>query len=79
MSAQQNIQEPTQPLRDPYHEWLVINFNVRNIALLLVVFGLFVSGYLSYVKLTNAPMVCPSGEGSAFNCEVVQNSIYAYM
>ena len=79
MSAQQNIQEPAQPLHDPYHEWLVINFNVRNIALVLVVFGLLVSGYLSYVKLTNAPMVCPTGEGSAFNCEVVQNSIYAYM
>ncbi|MDX2076824.1 MAG: vitamin K epoxide reductase family protein [bacterium] len=74
MSTQQTVQNPPVS-HNPASKWL----NLRNISLLLVVFGLFVSGYLSYVKLTNAPMVCPTGEGSAFNCEVVQNSIYAYM
>lgn len=54
-------------------KWL----NLRNIALVLVVLGLIISGYLSYVKLTNAPMACPTGEGSPFNCDVVQNSIYS--
>lgn len=59
---------------NPASKWL----NLRNLALVLVVFGLFVSGYLSYVKLTNAPMACPgAGEDSPFHCDVVQNSIYA--
>lgn len=49
--------------------------SLRTISLLLVVFGLLVSGYLSYVKLTDVPMVCI--EGSVFNCDVVQNSLYS--
>lgn len=44
-------------------------------SLVLVAIGIFISGYLSYVKLTDVPMVCVAG--SVFNCEVVQNSIYA--
>ena len=45
------------------------------ISLVLVIIGLGISGYLSYVKLTEVPTVCIGG--GAFNCEVVQNSIYA--
>lgn len=45
------------------------------ISIILVVIGLGISGYLSYVKLTEVPTVCI--EGGAFNCEVVQSSIYA--
>ncbi len=48
-------------------------FNARLFSLLLVVIGIGISGYLSYVKATNVPMVC--GEG--FNCATVQNSDYA--
>lgn len=49
--------------------------NLRILSLILVVAGLFISGYLSYVKLTEVPMVCVGG--SVFNCEVVQNSVYS--
>jgi len=49
--------------------------NLRTLSLILVVVGLFVSGYLSYVKLTEVPMVCVGG--GVFNCEVVQNSVYS--
>lgn len=51
--------------------------NLRHVSLVLVVFGLFVSGYLSYVKLTNVPMACAAN--SVFNCDVVQNSTYSRM
>lgn len=49
--------------------------NLRQISLVLVVIGILVSGYLSYVKLTNVAMVC--AQGSVFNCDVVQNSAYS--
>jgi uncharacterized membrane protein len=49
--------------------WLYI------LSLLLVVIGIGISSYLSYVKLTDVPMQCI--QGSVFNCEVVQSSIYA--
>lgn len=49
--------------------------NLRTLSLILVVGGLLVSGYLSYVKLTEVPMVCVGG--GVFNCEVVQNSVYS--
>lgn len=48
---------------------------LRIISLVLIVIGIFISGYLSYVKLTNVAMVCV--ESGAFNCEVVQNSAYS--
>lgn len=44
-------------------------------SLVLVFFGLLVSGYLSYIKLTDAPMQCI--QGSVFNCDYVQNSAYS--
>jgi uncharacterized membrane protein len=49
-------------------------FYILSIA--LVVLGLIISGYLSYVKLTEVPMVCVQGS-DIFNCEVVQNSAYS--
>lgn len=51
------------------------NINLRHVSLLLVVFGLLVSGYLSYVKATDVQMLCM--ENSGFNCGVVQNSSYS--
>jgi len=51
--------------------------NVRTLLLISVVFGLLVSGYLSYVKLVDVPMACV--EGGAFDCGKVQNSAYSMM
>jgi uncharacterized membrane protein len=45
-------------------------------SLVLVVLGLIISGYLSYVKLTEVPMVCVQNS-DVFNCEVVQTSAYS--
>lgn len=49
--------------------------NLRTISLVLIAIGIFISGYLSYVKLTDVAMVCV--ESGPFNCEVVQNSAYS--
>ena len=49
--------------------------NLRRFQLLLVVFGLVVSGYLSYLKLEDATAVCV--ESGPFNCNVVLNSRYS--
>lgn len=48
---------------------------IRNLQLLSILFGLFVSGYLSYLKITDVPSVCI--ENGPFNCEVVLNSVYS--
>lgn len=72
MSTQTTTASDSQT-HNPARKWL----NLRNFALVLVVFGLFVSGYLSYVKLANVSTLCPTGEGSPFNCDAVQNSIYS--
>ena len=48
---------------------------VRNIQLLLILFGLLVSGYLSYLKITDVPSVCI--HGGPFDCSVVLNSVYS--
>jgi uncharacterized membrane protein len=47
----------------------------RNIQLVSVLFGLLVSGYLSYLKITDVPSVCI--QGGPFNCSVVLNSVYS--
>lgn len=46
-----------------------------NASFIMVVFGLLVSGYLSYVKLTSVTMLCI--EGGLFNCDFVQSSAYS--
>ena len=51
------------------------NINLRGLQLLLVVIGLFVSGYLSYLKISNEVAVCV--ESGPFDCNVVLNSIYS--
>ena len=48
---------------------------VRRAQLLLVLIGLFVAGYLSYLKLAEAPAVCV--ETGPFDCNVVLNSRYS--
>jgi uncharacterized membrane protein len=43
---------------------------------MLLVLGIFIGGYLSYVKLSNISPVCI---GDSSSCETVQNSAYAYL
>ena len=69
MSRSENMQAEEIVTSSKSRDWLYI------ISLVLVVIGIGISGYLSYVKLTATPTVCI--EGGGFNCEVVQSSIYA--
>ncbi|MCY3779807.1 MAG: vitamin K epoxide reductase family protein [Chloroflexi bacterium] len=48
---------------------------LRRFQFLLVFVGLFVAGYLSYLKLADAPAVCV--QSGPFNCDVVLNSQYS--
>ena len=50
-------------------------FDARTLALILVVIGLLISGYLSYVKLADVEIICTEGE--TVNCQVVENSKWA--
>jgi uncharacterized membrane protein len=50
-------------------------FNLRNISIVLVVIGLFITGYLSYTKLADTSVVCV--ESATFNCDAVTHSIYS--
>lgn len=47
----------------------------KYLALVFVAVGLFISAYLSYVDLTDSSAVCI--EGGAFNCDLVQRSVYS--
>jgi uncharacterized membrane protein len=69
MSSFENAQSSEVVTSGKSRDWLY------TISVVLVVIGIIISGYLSYVKLTDVPMVCVAG--SVFNCEVVQNSVYA--
>ena len=48
---------------------------LRGVQFLLVLIGLFIAGYLSYLKLAAAPAVCV--DSGPFNCNVVLNSQYS--
>ena len=48
-----------------------------HIALMLVAVGLFISGYLTIVKLTSAEVLCV--DGGIFDCAAVENSQWATM
>lgn len=52
-------------------------FQARHLALILVLVGLVISGYLSYVKLLNAPILC--SENQTFSCSVVQASRWSQL
>jgi uncharacterized membrane protein len=51
------------------------HLNLHLLSLLSVAFGIAVSGYLSYVRFVNVPMVCVTD--GAFNCDVAKNSVYS--
>ena len=69
MSSLENTQSEEVVTTGQSRDWLY------TISLILVVIGIGISGYLSYVKLTETATICISG--GAFNCEVVQSSVYA--
>lgn len=69
MSSFETVQSEETVTTGLARDWLY------TISLVLVVIGIVISGYLSYGKLTEVPTVCI--EGGAFNCDVVQNSVYA--
>jgi uncharacterized membrane protein len=48
---------------------------LRSINLALIALGLLVTAYLSIAELTDITTVCI--ESGAFNCDVVQNSVYS--
>ncbi len=48
---------------------------LRRVSLLLVGAGLLISGYLSYVKVSDTAVVCV--DSGAINCDVVQNSVWS--
>jgi len=49
--------------------------NLKLLSLALVLIGVLISGYLSYVKLTDTSLICV--ETSTINCDVVQSSVYS--
>lgn len=48
-----------------------------HVSLVLIVFALIVAGYLTYTKIANVSMICPTGETTVFNCSIVESSRYA--
>jgi len=48
---------------------------LRNVSIILIALGILVTGYLSIAELTDTTTVCI--ESGAFNCDVVQNSVYS--
>ena len=48
---------------------------LRRFQLLLILLGIVVASYLSYLKLADAPAVCV--QSGPFNCDVVLNSQYS--
>lgn len=49
---------------------------LRTLSFVLILVGLVVTSYLSYLKATDTVSVCIEGTG-AFNCELVLNSSYS--
>lgn len=64
--AAEHVTESTRPR---------FQVTLRGISLVLVVVGLLISGYLSYLKLTSTSAVCVGG--AAFNCDYVESSQYS--
>lgn len=50
-------------------------FNLRTLSFIILAGMLLVSGYLTYVKVSDTPMECV--QSSTFNCGAVQNSVYS--
>ncbi len=57
---------------EPLEETSRFQLTAKHIALVLVVVGLLISGYLSYVKFLDVPIIC--SENQTFSCSTVQAS-----
>ncbi|MGB7338562.1 MAG: vitamin K epoxide reductase family protein [Phototrophicaceae bacterium] len=57
---------------EPLEETSLFQLTAKHIALVLVVVGLLISGYLSYVKFLDVPIIC--SENQTFSCSTVQAS-----
>lgn len=66
MTSASDMHNDSRPRRD---------LLVRRFQLLLVLIGLFVAGYLSYLKVENETAVCV--DSGPFNCDLVLNSQYS--
>lgn len=51
---------------------------LRTWSFVFIAVAMIASGYLTYAKLTNTSMICVENS-TIFNCEVVENSAYAYI
>jgi uncharacterized membrane protein len=51
---------------------------LRALSIIFILVAMLASGYLTYAKLTNQIMICVENS-TVFNCEVVENSAYAYI
>lgn len=69
MTTQQTLSKDETPSR--------FAFTLRQFSYFLIAIGLVVSGYLTYVKMTDVAMVCV--DSGIFDCGVVQNSVYSRM
>ncbi len=52
-------------------------FTLWHAFLVTIVLGLFISGYLSYTRLSNTATACAAN--SVFNCDYVTNSLYSQL
>jgi uncharacterized membrane protein len=48
-----------------------------HLSIVLIVIGLFITGYLSYEHFAGNEVACVGGPDSAFNCDAVNSSIYS--
>jgi uncharacterized membrane protein len=51
------------------------SFTARHLGLILVLIGIVISAYLSYVEFVDAPIICVEGE--SFDCNLVQQSAWS--
>src|SRR5688500_7401372 len=53
---------------------MLVSIRLRRISIILAVLGMMISGYLTWVHLTNGSALCVGGGGG---CDAVQQSIYS--
>lgn len=71
------VTETPTTMQSNAHEARRLPMTAWHFAILLIVAGLGVTGYLSYVKFTATPMICVGG--GIFDCSTVQNSSWSTM
>lgn len=74
MSSMTQTSTPTQatPNRS-------VRVTAWHLTILFLISAMIFAGYMSYMKLSSQQLVCDIGDGSVFNCGVVENSRWAYI